>query len=170
MYIYACLILVAYNSCDLMVLSLLKSFCGGCMSNVVIYLYILARHTHHTRICAHIYNIYICKGLFSCAGGIFSSCCKFCQKQCHSRCLWWFCWYFSFKIWNMNYVYYLVRLCDTSCQQIFGCSITVLSREARSLAEVAFFYPPIMSVSYYSFEHCFAVYSVSHLTFLFLWI
>ncbi|XP_057534775.1 uncharacterized protein LOC130813075 [Amaranthus tricolor] len=35
----------------------------------------------------------------------------------------------------------------------------VLSREARSLAEVAFFHPSIMSVSYYSFEHCFAVYS-----------
>uniref|UniRef100_A0A803KQ12 GPI transamidase component PIG-S n=1 Tax=Chenopodium quinoa TaxID=63459 RepID=A0A803KQ12_CHEQI len=35
----------------------------------------------------------------------------------------------------------------------------VLSRQARSLAEDAFFHPSIMSVSYYSFEHCFAVYS-----------
>ncbi|CAM8951727.1 unnamed protein product [Rhodiola kirilowii] len=35
----------------------------------------------------------------------------------------------------------------------------VSSREARSLAEDAFFHPSIMSVSYYSFEHCFAVYS-----------
>ncbi|XP_028100250.1 GPI transamidase component PIG-S isoform X2 [Camellia sinensis] len=35
----------------------------------------------------------------------------------------------------------------------------VSSRQARSLAEDAFFHPSIMSVSYYSFEHCFAVYS-----------
>ncbi|XP_044500940.1 GPI transamidase component PIG-S [Mangifera indica] len=35
----------------------------------------------------------------------------------------------------------------------------VSSRKARSLAEDAFFHPSIMSVSYYSFEHCFAVYS-----------
>ncbi|KAH7517572.1 hypothetical protein FEM48_Zijuj09G0079100 [Ziziphus jujuba var. spinosa] len=35
----------------------------------------------------------------------------------------------------------------------------VSSRQARSLAEEAFFHPSIMSVSYYSFEHCFAVYS-----------
>ncbi|XP_006297237.2 GPI transamidase component PIG-S [Capsella rubella] len=33
------------------------------------------------------------------------------------------------------------------------------SREARSLAENAFFHPSIMSVSYFSYEHCFAVYS-----------
>ncbi|CAI0561098.1 unnamed protein product [Linum tenue] len=33
------------------------------------------------------------------------------------------------------------------------------SRQARSLAEDAFFHPSIMSVSYFSFEHCFAVYS-----------
>ncbi|XP_022758702.1 GPI transamidase component PIG-S-like [Durio zibethinus] len=33
------------------------------------------------------------------------------------------------------------------------------SRKARSLAEDSFFHPSIMSVSYYSFEHCFAVYS-----------
>ncbi|KAJ4828837.1 hypothetical protein Tsubulata_010490 [Turnera subulata] len=37
----------------------------------------------------------------------------------------------------------------------------VSSRHARSLAEDAFFHPSIMSVSYYSFEHCFAVYSQS---------
>ncbi|KAF4370288.1 hypothetical protein G4B88_012972 [Cannabis sativa] len=35
----------------------------------------------------------------------------------------------------------------------------VASGQARSLAEDAFFHPSIMSVSYYSFEHCFAVYS-----------
>nr|XP_017219802.1 PREDICTED: GPI transamidase component PIG-S-like isoform X1 [Daucus carota subsp. sativus] len=35
----------------------------------------------------------------------------------------------------------------------------VSSREARILAEDAFFHPSMMSVSYYSFEHCFAVYS-----------
>ncbi|RVW33701.1 hypothetical protein CK203_037159 [Vitis vinifera] len=37
--------------------------------------------------------------------------------------------------------------------------LSVSSRQARSLAEDAFFHPSIMSVSYYSFEHCFAVYS-----------
>ncbi|XP_059626209.1 uncharacterized protein LOC132269148 isoform X2 [Cornus florida] len=35
----------------------------------------------------------------------------------------------------------------------------VSSRQARSLAEDAFFHPSIMSVSYFSVEHCFAVYS-----------
>ncbi|MED6185942.1 hypothetical protein PIB30_061993 [Stylosanthes scabra] len=35
----------------------------------------------------------------------------------------------------------------------------VSSRQARSLAEDAFFHPSIMSISYYSFEHCFAIYS-----------
>ncbi|KAG6661031.1 GPI transamidase component PIG-S isoform X1 [Carya illinoinensis] len=38
-------------------------------------------------------------------------------------------------------------------------SSAVSSRQARYLAEDAFFHPSIMSVSYYSFEHCFAVYS-----------
>lgn len=36
---------------------------------------------------------------------------------------------------------------------------TVSSRHARSYAEDAFYHPSMMSVSYYSFEHCFAVYS-----------
>ncbi|GAV70714.1 PIG-S domain-containing protein [Cephalotus follicularis] len=40
----------------------------------------------------------------------------------------------------------------------YDCS-AVSSRQARSLAEDAFYHPSIMSVSYYSFEHCFAVYS-----------
>ncbi|KAF8388441.1 hypothetical protein HHK36_027111 [Tetracentron sinense] len=35
----------------------------------------------------------------------------------------------------------------------------VSSRQARALAEDAFFHPSIMSVSYYSFEHCFAIYT-----------
>lgn len=35
----------------------------------------------------------------------------------------------------------------------------VSSRQSRALAEDAFFHPSIMSISYYSFEHCFAVYS-----------
>ncbi|KAH6814402.1 GPI transamidase component PIG-S-like protein [Perilla frutescens var. frutescens] len=35
----------------------------------------------------------------------------------------------------------------------------VSSRRARSFAEDAFYHPSMMSVSYYSFEHCFAVYS-----------
>ncbi|XP_039000912.1 GPI transamidase component PIG-S-like isoform X2 [Hibiscus syriacus] len=38
-------------------------------------------------------------------------------------------------------------------------SSAAASSQARSLAEDAFFHPSIMSVSYYSFEHCFAVYS-----------
>ncbi|GFQ02705.1 GPI transamidase component pig-s [Phtheirospermum japonicum] len=37
----------------------------------------------------------------------------------------------------------------------------VSSRQARSFAEDAFYHPSMMSVSYYSFEHCFAVYSLS---------
>ncbi|KAG6411886.1 hypothetical protein SASPL_124539 [Salvia splendens] len=35
----------------------------------------------------------------------------------------------------------------------------VSSRRARSFSEDAFYHPSMMSVSYYSFEHCFAVYS-----------
>ncbi|XP_010247099.1 PREDICTED: GPI transamidase component PIG-S [Nelumbo nucifera] len=35
----------------------------------------------------------------------------------------------------------------------------VSSRQSRVLAEDAFFHPSIMSVSYYSFEHCFAIYT-----------
>ncbi|CAA0815204.1 GPI transamidase component PIG-S-related [Striga hermonthica] len=38
-------------------------------------------------------------------------------------------------------------------------SSAVSSRQARSFAEDAFYHPSMMSVSYYSFEHCFAVYS-----------
>ncbi|KAK6930481.1 Phosphatidylinositol-glycan biosynthesis class S protein [Dillenia turbinata] len=44
---------------------------------------------------------------------------------------------------------------SSSFTQAFGLS----SRQARVLAEDAFYHPSIMSVSYYSFEHCFAVYS-----------
>ncbi|KZV17691.1 GPI transamidase component PIG-S-like [Dorcoceras hygrometricum] len=40
----------------------------------------------------------------------------------------------------------------------------VSSRQARSFAEDAFYHPSMMSVSYYSFEHCFAVYSVRSMT------
>ncbi|CAK9156886.1 unnamed protein product [Ilex paraguariensis] len=36
---------------------------------------------------------------------------------------------------------------------------SVYSRQARSFAEDAFYHPSMMSVSYFSFEHCFAVYS-----------
>lgn len=46
--------------------------------------------------------------------------------------------------------------------KILSHLLSVSSRQARSLAEDAFFHPSIMSVSYYSFEHCFAVYSVSN--------
>ncbi|KAL5701673.1 hypothetical protein ACHQM5_026985 [Ranunculus cassubicifolius] len=38
-------------------------------------------------------------------------------------------------------------------------SSTVLSRQAKAVAEDAFFHPSIMSISYYSFEHCFAIYT-----------
>ncbi|XP_019450086.1 PREDICTED: GPI transamidase component PIG-S [Lupinus angustifolius] len=41
---------------------------------------------------------------------------------------------------------------------MYGAS-AVSSRHSRSLAEDAFFHPSIMSISYYSFEHCFAIYS-----------
>ena len=44
--------------------------------------------------------------------------------------------------------------------------LAVSSRQSRSLAEDAFFHPSIMSISYYSFEHCFAIYSVRPLTLL----
>jgi hypothetical protein len=44
--------------------------------------------------------------------------------------------------------------------------LSVSSRHSRSLAEDAFFHPSIMSISYYSFEHCFAIYSVRPLTLL----
>ncbi|CAN8260181.1 unnamed protein product [Cochlearia groenlandica] len=37
------------------------------------------------------------------------------------------------------------------------------SREARSLAENAFFHPSIMSVSFFSYQHCLSVYTVSFL-------
>ncbi|XP_024982169.1 GPI transamidase component PIG-S [Cynara cardunculus var. scolymus] len=47
---------------------------------------------------------------------------------------------------------------NNASQGIFDASV-VSSRHARSLAEDAFFHPSVMSVSYYSFEHCFAVYS-----------
>ncbi|KAF6166394.1 hypothetical protein GIB67_034945 [Kingdonia uniflora] len=40
------------------------------------------------------------------------------------------------------------------------------SRQARALAEDAFFHPSIMSISYYSFEHCFAIYSFSYTQFM----
>ncbi|GJU70522.1 GPI transamidase component PIG-S [Tanacetum coccineum] len=41
---------------------------------------------------------------------------------------------------------------------VYDASVAA-SRHARSLAEDAFFHPSVMSVSYYSFEHMFAVYS-----------
>ena len=44
---------------------------------------------------------------------------------------------------------------------LFVLLLAAASRHARSLAEDAFFHPSVMSVSYYSFEHMFAVYSVS---------
>ncbi|GAB2210282.1 hypothetical protein Droror1_Dr00015545 [Drosera rotundifolia] len=47
---------------------------------------------------------------------------------------------------------------DNASLGIYDAS-AVSSRQARSLAEDAFLHPSIMSVSYYSFEHCFAVYS-----------
>ncbi|TXG54125.1 hypothetical protein EZV62_019381 [Acer yangbiense] len=51
------------------------------------------------------------------------------------------------------------KLAQSNASQGVYESSAVSSRQARSLAEDAFFHPSIMSVSYYSFEHCFAVYS-----------
>ncbi|XP_061363503.1 uncharacterized protein LOC133307096 [Gastrolobium bilobum] len=49
------------------------------------------------------------------------------------------------------------------CQSNAGVGLydasAVSSRESRSLAEDACFHPSIMSISYYSFEHCFSIYS-----------
>ncbi|KAK9049596.1 hypothetical protein SSX86_031435 [Deinandra increscens subsp. villosa] len=47
---------------------------------------------------------------------------------------------------------------DNASQGIYDAS-AVSSRHARSLAEDAFFHPSVMSISYYSFDHMFAVYS-----------
>ncbi|KAI3809761.1 hypothetical protein L1987_19361 [Smallanthus sonchifolius] len=47
---------------------------------------------------------------------------------------------------------------NNASQGIYDAS-AVSSRHARSLAEDAFFHPSVMSISYYSFEHMFAVYS-----------
>lgn len=62
----------------------------------------------------------------------------------------------------------MVKLCMRKYLQIFANTqipyllsfASVSSRQARSFAEDAFYHPSMMSVSYYSFEHCFAVYSV----------
>ncbi|OMO86872.1 Phosphatidylinositol-glycan biosynthesis class S protein [Corchorus capsularis] len=51
------------------------------------------------------------------------------------------------------------RLAQSNASNGVYESSAASSRQARSLAEDAFFHPSIMSVSYYSFEHCFAVYS-----------
>ncbi|KAK1437375.1 hypothetical protein QVD17_03166 [Tagetes erecta] len=47
---------------------------------------------------------------------------------------------------------------NNASQGIYDAS-AISSRHARSLAEDAFFHPSVMSISYYSFEHMFAVYS-----------
>lgn len=41
--------------------------------------------------------------------------------------------------------------------------VTASSRKAKALAEDAFFHPSIMSISYSSIEHYFAIYMVSDL-------
>lgn len=51
------------------------------------------------------------------------------------------------------------KLAQSNASQGIYDASAVSSRQARSLAENAFFHPSIMSISYYSFEHCFAVYS-----------
>lgn len=56
-----------------------------------------------------------------------------------------------------------MQTCSNHSSYIVFASVS--SRRARSFAEDAFYHPSMMSVSYYSFEHCFAVYSVrSHFT------
>ncbi|KAI3506921.1 hypothetical protein L1887_21564 [Cichorium endivia] len=51
------------------------------------------------------------------------------------------------------------KLAQSNASQGIYDASAVSSRHARSLAEDAFFHPSVMSVSYYSFEHNFAVYS-----------
>ncbi|PWA38579.1 GPI transamidase component PIG-S-related protein [Artemisia annua] len=51
------------------------------------------------------------------------------------------------------------KLAKENASQGFYDASVAASRHARSLAEDAFFHPSVMSVSYYSFEHMFAVYS-----------
>ncbi|KAL4558570.1 hypothetical protein LXL04_036771 [Taraxacum kok-saghyz] len=51
------------------------------------------------------------------------------------------------------------KLAQSNASQGIYDASAVNSRHARSLAEDAFFHPSVMSVSYYSFEHNFAVYS-----------
>ncbi|MFS7954058.1 putative phosphatidylinositol-glycan biosynthesis class S protein [Helianthus anomalus] len=51
------------------------------------------------------------------------------------------------------------KLAQNNASQGICDASAVSSRHARSLAEDAFFHPSVMSISYYSFEHMFAVYS-----------
>ncbi|KAI3918814.1 hypothetical protein MKX01_042134 [Papaver californicum] len=51
------------------------------------------------------------------------------------------------------------NLAQTNASRGIYKASAVSSRQARALAEDAFFHPSIMSISYYSFEHCFAVYT-----------
>ncbi|KAL6208960.1 hypothetical protein ACLB2K_019903 [Fragaria x ananassa] len=60
---------------------------------------------------------------------------------------------------QVKYSLEAAKLAQTNASLGIYDASAVSSRQARSLAEDAFFHPSIMSVSYYSFEHCFAVYS-----------
>ncbi|KAM1122277.1 hypothetical protein TB2_003727 [Malus domestica] len=60
---------------------------------------------------------------------------------------------------QVKYSLEAAKLAQTNASRGVYDASAVSSRQARSLAEDAFFHPSIMSVSYYSFEHCFAVYS-----------
>ncbi|XP_062021543.1 uncharacterized protein LOC133738111 [Rosa rugosa] len=60
---------------------------------------------------------------------------------------------------QVKYSLEAAKLAQTNASLGVYDASAVSSRQARSLAEDAFFHPSIMSVSYYSFEHCFAVYS-----------
>ncbi|CAL2280180.1 unnamed protein product [Prunus armeniaca] len=60
---------------------------------------------------------------------------------------------------QVKYSLEAAKLAQTNASLGVYNASAVSSRQARSLAEDAFFHPSIMSVSYYSFEHCFAVYS-----------
>lgn len=72
--------------------------------------------------------------------------------------------------WDLSLIWSLLLTRLIRCCLLPTCDIylflAVSSRQSRSLAEDAFFHSSIMSISYYSFEHCFAIYSVRPLTLL----
>ncbi|KAL9999846.1 putative phosphatidylinositol-glycan biosynthesis class S protein [Helianthus debilis subsp. tardiflorus] len=65
----------------------------------------------------------------------------------------------SFLFEKVKFSLEAAKLAQHNASQGICDASAVSSRHARSLAEDAFFHPSVMSISYYSFEHMFAVYS-----------